>query len=302
VKAFDIDHSIFGATAYILYGDAAIAYTGDIRLHGKKSEKTRKFAREARDVSALIIEGTRAGREEDINVSENDVYQNCLKAVEDSKGLVIADFSARNFERLETFKRIAEKTSRQLVVTAKDAYMLHAIELADGECRMDGVGIYGELKEKRDKWETDIVMDRWGESYVDPKQIEKNPDGYIICFSFYDMKHLLDIKPVGGVYIYSSSEAVSEEQEFDFLRLYNWLKLFKFRVYGFEMVFGEKPEPRFVKGYHASGHASRDDLRWIIEEIDPDIIIPVHTENPEWFDENFEGVSLLRNGDSVEAS
>lgn len=302
VKAFDIDHSIFGAAAYILYGDAAIAYTGDIRLHGKKGDNTRKFAREARDVSALIIEGTRAGREEDINVSENDVYQNCLKAVEDSKGLVIADFSARNFERLETFKRIAEKTSRQLVVTAKDAYMLHAIELADGECRMDCVGIYGELKEKRDKWETDIVMDRWGESYVDPKQIEKNPDGYIICFSFYDMKHLLDIKPVGGVYIYSSSEAVSEEQEFDFLRLYNWLKLFKFRVYGFEMVFGEKPEPRFVKGYHASGHASRDDLRWIIEEIDPDIIIPVHTENPEWFYENFEGVSLLRNGDSVEAS
>ena len=301
VKAFEVDHSIYGATAYVLYGDTAIAYTGDMRLHGKKSVETKKFVREAKDASVLIIEGTRAGRGEDINVSENDVYQNCLKAVEESSGLVIADFSPRNFERLETFKEIAEKTSRQFVVTAKDAYMLHAIELVDGVSRMDGVGIYRELKDRRDKWETNIVKEKWGESYVDPVEIRRNPDGYILCFSFYDMKHLLDIKPEGGVYVYSSSEAFSEEQEFDFLRLYKWLETFNFKVYGFEMVFeGERPEPRFVKGYHASGHASKDDLRWIIEQIAPDTIIPVHTENPEWFAENFDGVVMLRNGKNLE--
>ena len=61
---------------------------------------------------------------------------------------------------------------RRLVVTAKDAYILHAIELADGESRMDGVGIYRELKERKDKWETDIVMEEvGGESYIDPTQI-----------------------------------------------------------------------------------------------------------------------------------
>ena len=303
VKAFEVDHSIYGAVSYILYGDTAIAYTGDIRMHGERKDKTEKFVKEAKNVPVLIIEGTRAGREEDINVSEDDVFENCLRAVEESKGLVIADFSPRNFERLETFKEIAEKTSRQLVVTAKDAYMLHAIELVDGVSRMDGVGIYGELKDRREKWETQVVMDRWGESYTDPVEIRQDPDGYILCFSFYDMKHLLDIKPEGGSYIYSSSEAHSEEQEFDFLRLYNWLETFNFRVYGFEMVFeGERPEPRFVKGYHASGHASKDDLRRIIEQIDPDTIIPVHTENPGWFAENFDGVVVLKNGDSVEVS
>ncbi len=301
VKAFEVDHSIYGATSYILYGDAAIAYTGDIRLHGKESEKTKKFVKEAKDASVLITEGTRAGREEDINVSEDDVYQNCLKAVEENKGLVIADFSPRNFERLETFKEIAGKTSRQLIVTAKDAYMLHAIELVDGRNRMNGVWIYEELKDRREKWETEIVMKRWEESYVDPVEIGQNPDGYILCFSFYDMKHLLDIKPESGIYIYSSSEAFSEEQEFDFLRLYNWLKTFNFRVYGFEIIFESgRSELRFEKGFHASGHASKEDLEWIIEEIDPDKIIPVHTENPGWFAENFDGVVILRNGEKLE--
>ncbi|KKM71500.1 hypothetical protein LCGC14_1429930 [marine sediment metagenome] len=35
------------------------------------------------------------------------------------------------------------------------------------------------------------------------------------------------------------------------------------------------------QGFHASGHASEDELVYIIDTIDPDIIIPVHTEKPE---------------------
>ncbi|AIY89256.1 MBL fold metallo-hydrolase RNA specificity domain-containing protein [Geoglobus acetivorans] len=301
IDAYEVDHSIYGATAYILWGDSAIAYTGDIRMHGKYADKSREFVRGAKDASVLIIEGTRTGRDEDVNESEEIVFENCLKAVEESKGVVIADFSPRNFERLETFMEIARRTSRELVVTAKDAYMLHAMECADGICRMEDVRIYHELKQKKDKWEELVVRERWGDKYVDPADISRNPENYILCFSFYDMKHLLDIKPDGGTYIYSSSEAFSEEQEFDFLRLYNWLREFNLRVYGFKMVLKDgKLAPEFVRGYHASGHASKDDLRWIIEQVDPDVIIPVHTTNPEWFVENFYNVKVFKNEDNVE--
>jgi len=301
VEAFEVDHSIYGATAYILYGDSAVAYTGDIRMHGKNAKNTREFIKRAGDASVLIIEGTRASRKEDVNESEELVFENCLRAVEESKGLIIADFSPRNFERLETFMEIARRTSRELVVTAKDAYMLHAMECVDGICRMEDVKIYGELRGRRDKWEELIVMERWGEKYLDPLEISRNPESYILCFSFYDMKHLLDIKPEEGAYIYSSSEAFSEEQEFDFLRLYNWLREFNLRVYGFEMVMeGGRLSPSFQRGYHASGHASKEDLRKIIEKIDPDVIIPVHTENPRWFAENFENVVVMRDGESLE--
>ncbi|MEM4616001.1 MAG: ribonuclease J [Archaeoglobaceae archaeon] len=298
IKAFEVDHSVYGSLGYILYGNIAIAYTGDIRLHGRKEGETKRFVNEAKNAGVLIVEGTRAGRG-DYNVTEKEVFENCLKAVEHAKGLVIADFSPRNIERLEMFKEIADKTGRQLVVTAKDAYMLQALELTDRICRMEGVGIYKELKEKRDKWETEVVMKNWENAYVDPVEINRDPESYILCFSFYDMKHLLDIKPSGGIYIYSSSEAHSEEQEFDFLRLQNWLKIFDFEIFGFEIVSeGGKLKPEFVKGYHASGHASKEDLRWIIERIDPEVLIPVHTENAEWFVENFENVKVMGNGES----
>lgn len=55
-------------------------------------------------------------------------------------------------------------------------------------------------------------------------------------------------------------------------------------------------KPEFQKGFHASGHVSREDIRWAIETINPDIIIPVHTENPSWFAENFNNVVLLKEG------
>jgi ribonuclease J len=302
VECCEVDHSIYGANAYILHGDTAIAYTGDIRLHGRYAEKSRKFVRKAKDASILITEGTRAG-EVDEMVSEEEVYHNCLKAVEESNDLVIADFSPRNFERLETFMEIAEKTSRELVVTAKDAYMLHAMECVDGVCRLENVRIYKELKEKKGKWEQLVVEDNWGDSYLDPFEIRRNPEKYILCFSYYDMKHLLDIKPEKGVYVYSSTEAFTEEQEFDFQRLYNWLREFGFRIYGFEMVLDEgKLKPKFIKGYHASGHASPDHLRWMIEQIDPDVIVPVHTENQGWFVESFENVKMLKDGQSVDVT
>ncbi|MDM7911572.1 MAG: hypothetical protein QUS09_00585 [Methanotrichaceae archaeon] len=102
-----MDHSIFGATAYILRGETTVAYTGDFRLHGKDGQSTRKFISQAKDASVLITEGTRASRpEEDEKTSEQSVGEACRESVENSTGLVIADFSPRNFERLETFQKI----------------------------------------------------------------------------------------------------------------------------------------------------------------------------------------------------
>jgi ribonuclease J len=67
------------------------------------------------------------------------------------------------------------------------------------------------------------------------------------------------------------------------------------------MVLDEgKLKPQFIRGYHASGHASKSDLRWVIEKIDPDVVIPVHTENPDWFVENFENAVVLKDGGGFE--
>jgi ribonuclease J len=297
IKPYDVDHSLYGATAYILECDTSIAYTGDFRMHGKKADKSRKFIQEAKNASVLIIEGTRASREY-IHESEEIVFDNCLGAVETSKDLVIADFSARNFERLEAFQEIAKKVGRTLIITKKDAYLLKALEKADGIDRTKNTLIYKELKAGAKFWEDKYLKDEIGEeNYIDPTKISQAPKQYLLCFSLFDMKHLLDIKPKQGTYVYSSSEAFEEESEYDFLRLTKWLETFHFKVYGYEIVEKRGREtPRFIKGYHASGHISRKDIKKIIKTIDPDVIIPIHTDNPEWFYENFDKVLKVKEG------
>ena len=301
ISAHPVDHSIFGATAYLLRGEITVAYTGDFRLHGKKEQATREFVSTAREATVLITEGTRADPDraddptEGEKTSERSVYEACREGVESSSGLVIADFSPRNFERLESFQKIAEKTGRELVVMAKDVYMLHNLQCISGSCTTEGLGIYSELMDKaRRKWEQELVQPLYGDRYVDHRTIRESPDDYILCFSFFDMLHLLDIKPEGGTYIYSACEAFNEEMEIDFRRLWHWLQRFNLKPCGFSV--DEKEKVSFEKRYHASGHASREDIAWAIEEIDPDYIVPVHTEARDWFAGRFEDVVLVEEG------
>ncbi|MCJ7445495.1 MAG: ribonuclease J [Methanotrichaceae archaeon] len=300
VTACPVDHSIFGAVAYILQGETSVAYTGDFRLHGKQEQATRKFVQAARDTSVLIIEGTRAdSKPSEEKTTEQSVCEICRDSVEQAKGLVIADFSARNFERLESFQEIAQKTGRELVVTAKDAYMLHSMGCIDGICRTESMKIYGEIVDKKSrKWETEVVQKQCVGQYITPGAIRNNPNNYILCFSFFDMKHLLDIKPAGGTYIYSACEAFNEEMKIDFRRMHQWLRYFNIEPCGFSMEKDEDGEykPAFDHRYHASGHASGDDIRWVIDQIDPDHLVPVHTETREWFVDNFENARLVEEG------
>jgi ribonuclease J len=295
VRVWEVDHSIYGAAACAVETSAGwVVYTGDIRAHGTFKEKTERFIKEAKALApqVLIIEGTRAGAEEP-QVSEREVYETCLEATLEEKRLVVADFSPRNFERLDTFARIAKEAGRELVVLAKDAYLLDALRCAQCVDRMDELLIYRDLKASRYAYEKEVHT-KYEDKLVDPSEIAASPESYILCFSFWDMKHLLDIKPEGGTYIYSSSEAYTEEQVIDFLRLYNWLKFFNLEVRGFEIVEKNgKPVPEFQRGYHASGHASGEEIIRMVEEIEPKVVVPVHTERPEFFAERLEEVRVV---------
>jgi len=282
-QSFDVDHSIYGASAYAVQtNDGCVVYTGDLRRHGRYRQKTDDFVEKAAalEPSALIIEGTRTTRSEAAAyVDELVVKETCLQAVKEESSLVIADFSPRNFERLDTFMEIAQETDRRLVVTKKDAYYLQAIQKVDGKDRMQGVKVFGALKAQESGVEEAAC--RCLDEVLDPRAIAEEPERYILCFSYFDMGNLLDIKHKGGTYVYSNSEAFNEEQVVDFRRLNNWLQLFRLKVRGFTLT-GQKgrEEPSFDKRFHASGHVSLEDLIDIIHEIGAKKVIPVHTEDP----------------------
>ena len=62
--------------------------------------------------------------------------------------------------------------------------------------------------------------------------------------------------------------------------------------HGSVRVPGREGNVAFEPGYHASGHASANDLVYVVETIDPDLVIPVHTFRPEFFKEMDRKVAL----------
>jgi ribonuclease J len=52
----------------------------------------------------------------------------------------------------------------------------------------------------------------------------------------------------------------------------------------------------FERRYHASSHASGEDIIWAIDQIDHDYIVPIHSEARDWFARNLENVVLVEEG------
>ncbi|MDP3014170.1 MAG: hypothetical protein Q8M92_08025, partial [Candidatus Subteraquimicrobiales bacterium] len=189
-----------------------------------------------------------------------------------------------NVDRLLIFLKIAKETNRKLTITAKDAFLLHAMKIADKNIPSilahPHLYIFEEIKVARNLWERDFVGVNYRDKFVKAGEIKKDQADFILAFSFWDLKHLLDVMPEGGIYIYSTSEAFTEEQEIDVQRLKNWLDFFGMKPVGFEV---NGKEIKFLPGFHSSGHISGEEIVKIVQTIGPQTVIPVHTERPELF-------------------
>jgi ribonuclease J len=284
LRFFPVDHSIYGAAAIAVESSAGwIVYTGDLRRHGRSRASTDQFITDAAALSpaALICEGTNADRGR--GPSEEEIFGTCLEAVQKAAGqLVIADFGARNVERLLAFLEIARRTTRRLVVMDKDAYLLsamHAVDPAIPTPRTEpGMQVFRRALRAPRTW-VEVVRD-WYPDQVTAAQVQAEPGAYIVCMSFFDITELIDIDPSSGVWIYSSSEPHNEEQQIDLWRLHNWIEYFHLTPYGL----AEGPTR-----YHASGHISGPELFDMVERIRPGAVIPIHTLSPHRFAEVLPG-------------
>jgi ribonuclease J len=294
IRSAPVDHSLPGASAFIIENnDETVVYTGDLRFHGRKPEITDKFVKEAKKSSPdiMISEGTRIDNPS--TETEEDIEVNAKNLISDFKGLVIVNFPVRDLDRLLTFYKVAKDTDRTLVVNLKQAYLLKLFsgrgypELDDVEVYIPkrGWGLIGddsfvcfdgqwlcgsEIDSSHKsydykKWEKEFIEGGNAVNYID---IQEEPEKYIFRCDFFELKELIDIKPLNAVYIKSVTEPFDEEMEFDEKRVNNWLSHFNLLP---------------VHKMHVSGHASGPELLNMIRDIHPKTLYPVHTTSKELF-------------------
>ena len=122
----------------------------------------------------------------------------------------------------------------------------------------------------------DGVLERHADATVNREDVAAFPGNYLLCLSVYDLPRLIDINPTGGAYIYSTSEPYDLQMELSVERLRNWVRRFNLTLVGDPEI--DTPEHH---GFHAGGHAPGEDIYKLIEIINPQLLIPIHTLYPD---------------------
>lgn len=279
VEPIHVDHSTPGAYGFIIHTSAgAVAYTGDLRLHGPRGDMTEEFVARAASEKpiAMICEGTRVSDSDPReDMSEQDVGKRAHELVNSTKKLAIVSFYPKDVDRIRTFRDVARATGRKFVVSAKVAHMLKVLQddknidapdpLTDPNMlvyvrsmanieRVKYEKSYSEMLEKNDHVvNSDFVRDHQAD--------------LILHTDFFQLTELIDIRPApDSLFIRSKSEPF-EEGDLQEEVLQNWVDSFK-------MDFRQA---------HASGHASMPEIFGMVGRISPGLVIPVHTEHPELF-------------------
>jgi len=295
IEPYRVDHSLSGATGYIIYtSSGTIVYTGDFRFHGRREKETAEFmeACKAAEPDLLLVEGTRV--EETQSKKEADVEDEICNISSKTDGLSVCNWSIRDTDRMLSFLNAAKKMDRKLAISLKQAYLLGELsKCADSIApKIDNEDI--EIYASRKGWGLigsnsceekmrNQDYDTWERAFLDRaichKQIRDNQAGYLMFCSNFDLKELIDIKPVkGSVYIKSVCEPFDAEMEIDWERIENWIRHFSMNV----------------SSTHVSGHASGPELKEFVKQVAPKTIIPVHTESAKAYEKWAKTIHVLK--------
>ncbi|HEY3501890.1 MAG TPA: MBL fold metallo-hydrolase [Actinocatenispora sp.] len=172
VTCVPVDHDVPGACGYLVRTPAGtLAYTGDIRFHGRHPERSEAFVAAARGCDVLVTEGTTLGwpAPDGPPRNETDVAAAYVGALRETAGLVLLATYPRDVERAGEFVTLTRDAGRALVWPQPVADFLRR------------VGVPGAVS-----WDT-VSLDA----------VHATPGSFVVAPEPYDFAGLLDL-PLGA--------------------------------------------------------------------------------------------------------
>ena len=244
IRPLVIDHSAADSYMFVIEAEGKrVLYTGDFRMHGLRHHVLQKLVNTyIGEVDVLITEGTSLSRDVDGSISEAAVLEDISSYIQDGK-YVFVMCSSTNIDRIMGIWQNMP-TDKVLIC---DAYQKRILDTV-----IDNVYYESSLYRRHD---SPLVLNkgRYPKYYMDHGFVSlvRGTENFISQIKEFPKD---DVR-----IIYSMWTGYIEEN----LALKVLLETY----------------PTYI--CHASGHVSKDDLVQFIELVDPDIVIPVHTDTPE---------------------
>lgn len=288
-----MDHSAFDSHAFMVEsGGTRIIYSGDFRAHGRKKKLFYSFLSRIQGLSvdALLIEGTvmsgkDTGRKTD---SEDDLKQKIVEVVNDTNGIVFVAQASQNIDRIVSCFKAAITTKRMFVIDLYTAYVLDELKglaklpHASDTFRRIRVFYPRNLAISLSRRNQGHILDRFRAFRIHMPAIFKRQNEFIMLYrpsmnrDFEESGQFTD-----GCMIYSMASIYLQEKSMQGMH-----KFVKEHNLTFRKI-------------HTSGHADICTLKYAIDHIQPGILIPVHTMNPDAFKDLYPRVKVASDREEI---
>ena len=257
------DHSAFDSYMFLLDCEGKkILYTGDFRSNGRKSFEP--LLRKLPKVDVLITEGTNLSNDKirKRNLTEKELEKKGIEILEGKNRPIFVLMPATNIDRIVTFYKIANATKRLFLL---DTY---------AGLITDTVG--GNIPNPRTFSNVRMFLTNQNKYKI----LENYPKNKIGRKGIVNSNFMMCIRSSMKQYLENRSKEFSFK---DCVLFYSMWEGYKKQENMKEFLKFMKEKGVKIISLHTSGHADEKDFDKLIKKIEPKIIIPVHTENSEWF-------------------
>lgn len=287
VTGYSVDHSIFGCMAFLIEAEGKrLLYTGDLRSHGRKPGMGKRLIEvlNEKTVDAMLMEGTHFGFPDGNLATEYELEDEIKELVENCESLVLGSLSPQHIDRLVSFIRAAKKTGRTFIADVYTAFIIHLLqnEIPLPQPEPNGlVRVYvpQSLKQSSHRKGRAKQIERFREAEITLEEIRDAPEKHLMVFRASMLDDFDRQFPTRTACLYSMWHGYIQRQEWTSTRR------------------ALQDASGMIHQVHTSGHMLSADIVSFVKAVNPKTIIPVHTFEPNQFEDHFNHVTKLQDGE-----
>jgi len=287
ITPYLMDHSAYDAYAFLVEAEGRrLFYSGDFRGHGRKGKLLdRLIQNPPPNINVLLMEGTSLGRVDrnHIYTSEIDLEKHLAEDFNRKSGLILLWASPQNIDRMVTVFRACRKAGKEFIVDFYAANILRSIgnpKLPQPGWR--GIKVFVPRFQRikiKERLLFDLVED-FSYCRVYPEDIARIANDSVMLFRPSMAQDVLEVGCVdNAILIYSLWSGYLKEERYQWFC--EWLD-------GHNVPVIER---------HSSGHAPLHDLQRFAKALAPNLIVPIHTSEPDQYPLLFDNVKIKSDGE-----
>lgn len=287
ITGYLVDHSAFDALAFLIESNGKrLCYSGDFRGHGRKSVLFKRMINSPpSNIDCLLMEGSMLGRGKQEYETETDVQNEIEKILLNKSNIAFLFASSQNIDRLISVYKACKRTNTIFVIDLYTAYILERLnELTPNIPRYnwDNIRIkFFKYHAERLAGVNKPLLYKFNKRKIEFPEINSNRNKILMLArdnSLFKVisRNLKNIK--GSVIIYSMWEGYLTK-EFTNICNQNGIR---------------------IKQAHTSGHAPINDLKQFAKALKPNLLVPIHTFEPQKYQLIYKNIKLLNDGEEFD--